>query len=332
MAAAVTRCCFQKVYAHSPSHIFSRIVRHSAVLPCFTNLLVPSRNYAAKSRRKYKRLSQEKAQASEPKDKDDRYKLPLPCEPKDDVYLTWCYQRPVYDAEAALELLKKFQLLDFTSPTQELYVDITLDMALEKKKTVGPFISTVLLPYRYTDVIPKILVLTENPEEAILATANGAAIVGGVELIKPILNQEIEADFYITVPEMSTKINPLRNILKQKYPTIRNDTVTYNIAETLNFFKICHEYSVTNDNLIQTPFAMLDMSNDQILANLDTIMKDICKRKPLKYGPFVTSMSIRSSTSEALDVKVEQFLPEEAPGEKLKEAESITEEETEESR
>ncbi|XP_007437121.1 39S ribosomal protein L1, mitochondrial [Python bivittatus] len=332
MAAPAVRCCFQRVFAQSPSHIFSRTLQHSAVLPCFTNLLVPSRNYAAKSKKKYKRVSQEKTQASEAKNKDDRYKLPLPREPKDDVYLTWCYQRPVYDTEVALELLKKFQPLDFTSPTQELYADITLDMALDKKKTLGPFISTFLLPYRYTDVIPKILVFTEDPEEAILATENGAAIVGGVELIKPILNEEIEADFYITVPEMSTKINPLRNFLKQKYPATRNGTITYNIAETLNFFKICHEYSVTDDNLIQTPFAMLDMPNDQILANLDTIIKDICKRKPLKYGPFVTSMSIRSSTSEALDVKVEQFLPKEALGEKLEEAESISEEEKQESR
>ncbi|XP_026532243.1 39S ribosomal protein L1, mitochondrial [Notechis scutatus] len=333
MALPVVRCCFQRVFAQSPSHISSRIVQYPAVVPCFTNLLVPSRKYAAKSSpspRKYRRASQEKKTVSEPKEKEDRYKLPLPLEPKDDVYLTWCYQKTVYDTEAALELLKKFQPLDFTSPTQELYARITLDMTSEKKKPVGPFISTLLLPYRFTDAVPKILVFTQDPKEANLATENGAAIVGGIELIKPILNEEIEADFYIAVPEITTKINPLRNFLKQKYPSMKNGTITYNIPETLNFFKICHEYAVTDDNLIQTPFAMLDMPNDQILANLDGIIKDICKHKPSKHGPFVTSMSIRSSTSEALDVKVEQFLPQEALGQKLEEAETISKEEKQE--
>ncbi|KAG8134312.1 hypothetical protein E2320_007437 [Naja naja] len=254
MALPVVRCCLQRVFAQSPSHISSRIVQYPAVVPCFTNLLVPSRKYAAKSSaspRKYRRASQEKKTVSEPKEKEDRYKLPLPLEPKDDVYLTWCYEKTVYDTEAALELLKKFQPLDFTSPTQELYAHITLDMTSEKKKPVGPFISTLLLPYH---------------------------------------------------------------------------TVTYNIPETLNFFKVCHEYAVTNDNLIN----QLDMPNDQILANLDSIIKDICKHKSSKHGPFVTSMSIRSSTSEALDVKVEQFLPKEALGQKLEEAEKISEEEKQE--
>ncbi|ETE64625.1 39S ribosomal protein L1, mitochondrial, partial [Ophiophagus hannah] len=280
MALPVVRCCFQRVFAQSPSHISSRIVQYPAVVPCFTNLLVPSRKYAAKSSpspRKYRRASQEKKTVSEPKEKEDRYKLPLPLEPKDDVYLTWCYQKTVYDTEAALELLKKFQPLDFTSPTQELYARITLDMASEKKKPVGPFISTLLLPYHFTDAVPKILVFTQLKSAQLVLC-----------------------------------------------------TITYNIPETLNFFKICHEYAVTNNNLIQTPFAMLDMPNDQILANLDSIIKDICKHKSSKHGPFVTSMSIRSSTSEALDVKVEQFLPKEALGQKLEEAERISEEEKQE--
>ncbi|XP_013923681.1 PREDICTED: 39S ribosomal protein L1, mitochondrial [Thamnophis sirtalis] len=135
-----------------------------------------------------------------------------------------------------------------------------------------------------SDSISKVLLFTQDPKEAELATENGATIVGGPELIKPILNEEIEADFYIAVPDITTKITHLRNFLKQKYPSIKNGTITYNIPETLNFFKVCHEYAVTDDNLIQTPFAMLDMPNDQILANLDSIIKDICKHKTLKHG------------------------------------------------
>lgn len=53
--------------------------------------------------------------------------------PVDDVYLTWLYKRPSYDVEEAVAMLKKFQQLDFTSPKQFVYINVFLDMALQKK-------------------------------------------------------------------------------------------------------------------------------------------------------------------------------------------------------
>lgn len=53
--------------------------------------------------------------------------------PVDDVYLTWYYERPSYDVEEAVGMLKKFQELDFTHPKQYVYINVFLDMALEKK-------------------------------------------------------------------------------------------------------------------------------------------------------------------------------------------------------
>lgn len=53
--------------------------------------------------------------------------------PVDDVYLTWHYERPSYEVEKAVEMLKKFQELDFTYPKQFVYINVFLDMALQKK-------------------------------------------------------------------------------------------------------------------------------------------------------------------------------------------------------
>lgn len=53
--------------------------------------------------------------------------------PVDDVYLTWYYERPSYDVEQAVGMLKKFQELDFTYPKQFVYINVFLDMALQKK-------------------------------------------------------------------------------------------------------------------------------------------------------------------------------------------------------
>ncbi|KAL7982157.1 hypothetical protein Chor_001214 [Crotalus horridus] len=188
-----------------------------------------------------------------------------------------------------------------------------VESMLQILKTMGPFFSTLLLPYRFTDVIPKILVFTQNKKSTLekiekrswvsLITRMGCHCLGPNATAWPLML------LAPTMPTLSTE-SPIANTTPLPQPMC---TITYNIAETLNFFKVCHEYSVTDDNLIQTPFAMLDMPNDQILANLDCIIKDICKHKSSKY-----------------DVKVEGFLSEESLGRQLEETERISEEEKQE--
>lgn len=53
--------------------------------------------------------------------------------PVDDVYLTWLYRRPSYELGQAVGMLKRFQELDFTYPKQFVYINVSLDMALQKK-------------------------------------------------------------------------------------------------------------------------------------------------------------------------------------------------------
>lgn len=53
--------------------------------------------------------------------------------PVDDVYVIRHYPRTVHAAAGAIDMLKKFQLLDFTERSQPVYIDLRLDMKLEKK-------------------------------------------------------------------------------------------------------------------------------------------------------------------------------------------------------
>ncbi len=54
----------------------------------------------------------------------------------DDVYILRYYPRTVYDAGDAIDMLKNFQVLDCTPPKQPVYIDLKLDMKLEKKVTI----------------------------------------------------------------------------------------------------------------------------------------------------------------------------------------------------
>lgn len=59
--------------------------------------------------------------------------------PIDDVYVVRHYPKQVYDADVAVDMLKSFQKLDFTPEDQPLFIELMLDMKLEKKVQNPPF-------------------------------------------------------------------------------------------------------------------------------------------------------------------------------------------------
>ncbi|KAK1792382.1 hypothetical protein P4O66_012342 [Electrophorus voltai] len=287
----------------------------------------PMRTYAAAAKPARKQKKDEKVPTKDSKEQEEKKKLLQKQKindtsrhkpygltawaPVDDVYLVRYYPRQVYEPEVAVDMLKTFQKLDFTPEDQPVFLDLQLDMKLEKKKKIDPFVSTVHLPHPFKKDINKILVFTENPEEARVATENGAAIVGGVDLIEKILEDRITADFYLAVPDMVTKILPLKNKLRKKYPKSKRGTVGVNIPEMLALFKTGHEYLVERDSYIVTQTATLDMPKEHILDNMRTIIKDVVAHKPAEFGPLIDRIIASTKMSEGLWLKCEAFLPQE---------------------
>ncbi|NXF85984.1 RM01 protein, partial [Eubucco bourcierii] len=258
--------------------VFHGLDQRLAAAPALVSAAPPVRFYAAAA--KPAKKGSQKTKKKETKTKGTTRRRPLMSKPVDDVYLTWLYKRPSYDLEEAVGMLKKFQELDFTNPKQYVYINVLLDMALKKKKKVEKFSSTVLLPYRFTDEINKVLVFTENEQEAEIARENGAAVVGGLELIKWILEDEIQVDAYVAVPEIMPKLIPLRNKLKRNYPNAKRNSLGRDIPQMLKLYKEGLQYSVEDEDAIETRIARLDMPTEQIIANLKAIINDICTFKP----------------------------------------------------
>ncbi|KAM3868366.1 large ribosomal subunit protein uL1m [Diretmus argenteus] len=229
--------------------------------------------------------------------------------PVDDVYVRRFYPRTIYDTAAAIDLLKSFQALDFTPHDQPVYIDLRLDMKLEKKKRVDAFVSTVELPHPFKKEPNKVLVFTENPDQARVAQEGGAEFVGGADLIQGILDDQISADFYVAVPEMLPKLLPLKNKLRKKFPKSKRGSVGVNIRKMLELFRTGHEYLVESDCYVRTQIATLDMPSEHIFANLQTVVMDVCSHRPASLGPFIERAVIASQTSEALWFRSEDALP-----------------------
>ncbi|KAM6220933.1 large ribosomal subunit protein uL1m [Rhynchocyon petersi] len=314
MAAAVRR--LGAVLIHYQKHSLSKMAYQACLSPCPAHLPVFTRHFAAATKPAKKQKKGPKEKASEEK-KDDIEKIKsysyMESEPEDDVYLKRLYPRQIYEVEKAVHLLKKFQILDFTYPKQGVYLDLTLDMSLQKKKKVEPFASVLSLPYPFTSEIKKVAVFTGNASEIKVAEENGAAFAGGTDLIQKILADEIHADFYIAVPEIMSELNPLKKKLKKKFPKLSRKSIGRDIPKMLELFKTGHEIEVNEEreNFLQTKIATLDMPSDQIAANLQVVINDVCKHRPLSLGPFVVRAFLRSSTSEGLLLKIEPLLPKE---------------------
>ncbi|KAE8631117.1 hypothetical protein XENTR_v10001088 [Xenopus tropicalis] len=322
MAAPVR--CLRSVLSH-----FNRTLKKQTLFSCpSSNCTYRSwdcvRFYAApatssKAAKKEKEKEQKKSRWITKEELEERRKdtsRPKPYgltawEPNDDVYVARYYPKPLLEVKTAIDMLKTFQKLDFTYEKQPVYVELKLDMKLEKKKKVDPFVGYLRYPYPFTTDENKVFMFTENPDDAQIAKDNGAAFVGGSEFIQQILDDEIQADFYIATPEIVPKLTPLKNKLRKKFPKSKRGSVGRDIPKMLQLFKTGHEYLVEKECLVKTKIATLDMPKEHITANLDALIKDTCTYRPLSYGPFVERVILTSATSEALFIQFQQFLPQE---------------------
>ncbi|KAM8865098.1 large ribosomal subunit protein uL1m [Synchiropus picturatus] len=232
--------------------------------------------------------------------------------PVDDVYIKRFYPRTIHSAATAIDLLKSYQRLDFTPAHQPLYVDLKLDMKLEKKKTVDAFVSTVTLPHPFSSEANRVAVFTEDPAQVEVALQNGAAFAGGADLIQQILDDEVDADFFVAVPDMLSKLTPLKNKLRKKFPKSNRGSVGINIPKMVRLFRTGHEYMVEDGCYIRTQIAMLDFPLDHILENLETVLTDVASHRPAHFGPFIQRAVIASHTSEGLWFNCQELLPEPA--------------------
>ncbi|XP_005388254.1 PREDICTED: 39S ribosomal protein L1, mitochondrial isoform X2 [Chinchilla lanigera] len=313
MAAAIR--CLGRVLTHNRRHSLSKMIHQTSLYPCSVNINVPSRHFAAAATKPAKKANKGAKEKTSDEKKDEIEKIKsypyMEGEPEDDVYLKRLYPRQIYEVEKAVHLLKKFQILDYTNPKQGVFLDLTLDMALGKKKRVEAFASVISFPYPFCLEVNKVAVLTGNPSEIEIAEGQGAAFAGGTSLIQKILDDEIHADFYVAVPEIMPDLHPLRKKLKKRFPKLSRNSIGRDIPKMLALFKNGHEIKVDEEreNFLTTKIATLDMSSDQITANLQTVINEVCRHRPLNLGPFVVRAFLRSSTSEGLLLKIDPLLP-----------------------
>lgn len=78
--------------------------------------------------------------------------------PVDDVYILRYYPRTICGAAEAIDMLKHFQKLDFTPHEQPVYIDLQLNMKLEKKVLTFSFLHFQNVCILYNSTSPEIII------------------------------------------------------------------------------------------------------------------------------------------------------------------------------
>ena len=204
-----------------------------------------------------------------------------------------------YESEEAAKIVVESAKAKFDE-TIELHCKLGVDPRHADQQVRG----VVVLPHG-TGRTLRVLVITKGAK-ADEATAAGADIVGGDEIVQKIQGGWLDFDVCITTPDMMGLVGRLGKILGPKglMPTPKSGTVTMDIAKAVKDVKAGKvEYRVDKTAIIHCPMGKASFGAEKILDNFNTLMEAIVKAKPAaSKGVYLKSVTIASTMGPGVKV------------------------------
>lgn len=205
-----------------------------------------------------------------------------------------------YSPEEAFVLVKNCAYEKFDAA-----VEVHVKTGIDPRKSDQTIRGSVLLP-NGTGKSKKVIVFAEGPK-ANEATAAGADIVGGAELIQELKqSQKIDFDVAVATPDMMKHLAQVAKILGPKglMPSPKNETVTTNIAKTLEEIKK-GKINFKNDDTgnVHQILGKCSFTATQLAENYQAFIDALRKAKPsTAKGTFIASVSVSSTMGPGFQI------------------------------
>lgn len=206
--------------------------------------------------------------------------------------------------EEAIKILKETATAKFTESV-ELHANLNIDPKYANQQLR----TTVTLPHGIGKEL-KIAVLTneENFEEAKNAGAN---IVGNDDLIKNIVQGNINFDLLIATPNIMPKLAKLGRVLGPKglMPSPKSGTVTTTLETTLTEFKKGKfEYKADKTGIVHINFGRSNFTENQLIENLQALYRSIEQNRPSGVkGKYFKSLFICTTMGPSIKLDLNTF-------------------------
>ena len=209
-----------------------------------------------------------------------------------------------YDPEEAVALVKQTAKAKFDET-----IEISLRMGVDPRHADQQIRGTVVLPHG-TGKKLTVLVFAKGPkvQEALDA---GADFVGAEDLVAKIKGGWFGFDVCVATPDMMGVVGRLGRVLGPKglMPNPKTGTVTMDLTKAINDIKAGKvEYRVDKTAIIHCPLGKASFTEEQLGANLRTLMEAVIKAKPASAkGTYIRSAVISSTMGPGIKLNALKF-------------------------
>ncbi|ORX74356.1 ribosomal protein L1 [Linderina pennispora] len=197
--------------------------------------------------------------------------------------------------QKAIAILKAYEVGQ-PSQTVELHVHCA------PEKGQPPIRGSCILPRAFKSDI-SVLVFAEG-EKAKEAREAGADFVGGEELVNKVRDGEVKFDKCLSTPGMLPKVAKIARLLGPKglMPTVNKGTVTSEVAEAIRFSKNSQDFRADKKHMVNTGVAKIGFSEEEIKANIATIMESIRANAKGNKTKFISRVYLSSTRGPGVQV------------------------------
>jgi large subunit ribosomal protein L1 len=196
-----------------------------------------------------------------------------------------------YNIDEAVALVKKCATAKFDE-TVELHARLGVDPKQADQQVRG----TVGLPHGLGKS-KKVAVVTQGEKQKD-ATAAGADIVGGAELVDQISKGFLDFEVLVATPDMMKDLSKLGKVLGPKglMPNPKSGTVTMDVGKTVKELKAGRvEYKVDDYGIIHVPVGKASFEPANLSGNIKAVMEALIKAKPSSSkGIYLMSVTLSS--------------------------------------
>jgi large subunit ribosomal protein L1 len=212
--------------------------------------------------------------------------------------------KPSYSLQEGIEAAKKTAYARFDES-----FTINVKLGINPEKSDHAFRGSVFLPF---DFQKKIRVIAfARGEQADLAMAAGADMVGVEELIEKILSGWVDFDYAVATPDLMGLVGRVAKILGPRglLPNKKNNTVALAIAPIIKELKSGLKFfKNTKDAHVHFTFGKLSQDNKDLLDNLMAFLKQLKISRPASLrGIFIKGAFVSSTMGLGIPLDINEI-------------------------
>ena len=200
-----------------------------------------------------------------------------------------------YELQDAIEGLSKQSKVKFDES-----IELSFSLGVDPKQTSQSVRGTVNLPHGSGKDV-KVLVFTENPDEA---TSLGADHAGLEDLIAKIKDGWVDFDVALSTTSAMKSVRSIARVLGPRglMPTPKAGTVTDNLEEAIKDVKAGRvEFKMDKTGAMAVLIGKRSFSTEQLVENANSAIQAVTSSRPEGFkGRFVKSAHVSSTMNPSL--------------------------------